>query len=114
MLGGRTPTQRAVRPLRVVAFPPLLDEFAGVCQAAKPADSEALVAKVAVEALQMAVLHGLARIDEIQFDVVLVRPGIERLPGKLGAVIQCDPLGWPMPVDQVLQEADDSSAWQRR
>jgi len=114
MLGGRTPTQRAVGPLRVVALPPLFDDLAGVGQAPKPVDIEAFVAELAIEALQVAVLHRPPRLDEIQLDVVFVGPDVERLPGELGAVIQRDPLGGAVPEEELLQQPHYPLAGQRR
>ena len=61
MLGGRTPTQRAVRPLRVVALPPVLNDAPGVGETAEPMDVQAFVTELAVGALEVTVLHGLCR-----------------------------------------------------
>ena len=50
----------------VVVLAPDLDPFAGVGQAHEPVHVQALVAKLAVEALDEGVLHGLARLDEVR------------------------------------------------
>src|SRR5690348_6176372 len=103
MLGGRTPTQRAVRSLRVVALPPVRNEPPGIGEAAKPLHREALVTKFAVEALQMPVLHGLARIAEIQDDAMLIGPDSEHRSRKFGAVVQRDALGGALPEDELVE-----------
>lgn len=48
---------------------------------------EALVAELAVEALDEAVLLRLAGMDEIQMHAVAVRPGIKLSAGKFGAIV---------------------------
>lgn len=72
---------------------------------------QAFVAELAVETLQVSVLHRLARFDEIQRDVVLIGPGVKRLAGELGAVIQGDPLRDAMPQHHLRQAADDALTW---
>jgi hypothetical protein len=110
LLGGRTPTQRAVRPLRVVALPPLLTDLASVSQAPEPLDSETLVAELAVEACEVAMLHRPTRINEIQLNAVLLGPDIERLARELWTSIQGDLLGDAVPLEHLLEEAHHSLA----
>lgn len=85
--------QRAARTHSGVADPPALDAAPGIVQAAKPMDIQALIAKLPAEALQISVLHRLTRMDEAECNVACVGPGVERLAGELGAVIQRDALG---------------------
>lgn len=54
---------------------------------------QALVAKAAVEALDVSVLHRLSRLDEAQFDTVCRRPCLQRPTGELRTVVVADDLG---------------------
>ena len=47
----------------------------------EPVLIEALIAELAVEALDVRVLRRLARFDQPQLDPMPIGPGIERLPG---------------------------------
>lgn len=71
-------------------------------------DIQAFVAEFAVETLQVAVLHGFTWVDEIEGNVVFIGPDIERLPGKLRAIIQRDSLGRAVPKDELIQQALDA------
>ena len=73
----------AVRPDLVVVTPPVGDGVAGLLQGREPELVETLVAELAVEALDVAVLHGFARLDEQMPDMVLLRPGDEGPAGEL-------------------------------
>jgi hypothetical protein len=79
-----------VRPLLVVVLVPRLDNGPGLGHRGEPVLVEALVPQLAVEALDEGVLHRLARLDEVQPHPSLVGPGIQRLPGKLWAVVDDD------------------------
>lgn len=70
-------------------------------------DIQALVAEFASEALQVAVLHRLTGLDEIQGDVVLVGPGIQHLPRELGAVVKRDLFRRAVPEDQLIEQTHD-------
>jgi len=65
-----------------------LQLFPCVGQAEKDLAVQAFIPKPAVEALDITVLHGTARPDEVEFHPGLMRPGIHRLTGKLAAVVQ--------------------------
>src|SRR3954454_12172060 len=83
----RAHAQARVRPLQVVVEPPSLDHTARFGKAREPALVEALLAKAAVEALDRAVLHRLAGIDEEQLHTVLVSPAIEVAAAKFRPVV---------------------------
>jgi hypothetical protein len=68
----------------VVIDPPGFDGLSCVVQGEEPVLVQALLAELAMEALDVAVLHGPVWLDEVQDDLVLVRPLIERLRGRLG------------------------------
>lgn len=48
---------------------------------------ETLVTEAPVEALDECVLVRFARLDEVQFDVALVRPDVHRLAGEFRSVV---------------------------
>lgn len=52
-----------------------------------------LVAHPPVEAFAEAVLHRLARRDEVPFHLMILRPGEDRVGGELGAVVAAPLLG---------------------
>ena len=66
---------------------PGLDQDAGLGAAAEPFERQALVAELAVEALGIAVLPRLARIDERGFGAGLGKPSKDRVADELGAVV---------------------------
>jgi hypothetical protein len=88
------------------------DELPGLRHADKPVLVEAFVAECAVEALQEAVLHGLARRAEVQADAVLVGPGIAHLAGAFGSSVPGDALGGTVPLDELVEHAHHSCAGQ--
>src|SRR3954468_7845584 len=67
--------QRRVRTPVVVVVDPIRDAASGVIEAEEQGFIEKLISHPAVETLAKAVLHGLARCDEVPGDVVLLRPG---------------------------------------
>ena len=62
-----------MRPNLVVVASPVGDGLAGLLQSLEPVLVEALVAELAVEALDAAVLHELARLDQQMSHVMLDR-----------------------------------------
>jgi hypothetical protein len=87
---GQVP-QGAVRPLLVVAASPFLDGLSSILQIREPVLVQALVPELAVEALDVRVLDGAPRCDEVQLDPVPVGPGGERRACKLRD--RCGPAG---------------------
>lgn len=61
-----------------------------IVQSEKPVFVEALLAELAMEALDVAVLHRPTRGDEVQSDLVFVSPLIQRLGSEFSAVINND------------------------
>ena len=72
----------------MVSKPPRFDEQLGIGQAGEPVDIEALVAKTAVEALDEGVLDGLAGVDELQLDLLLIGPVIEHPARQFRSVVE--------------------------
>ena len=91
MVGGElrwwdTPAT-AVRSNLVVVTPPVGDDVAGLGERDEPMLVEALVAELAVEAFDVAVLRRAARFDQDVLDAVLLRPGDEGAAGELRPVV---------------------------
>src|SRR5262249_53771186 len=88
--------ERAVRPLLVVVEAPGFD---------LPRDLErnelmhlqALVAQAPVEGLDVGILHGFARMDEVERDAPVIRPVFARAGGEFRAVIDGDGAVSPTP-----------------
>ena len=57
-------------PEGVVVVAPVLDDVPGVVRVHEPFEVQALVAHLAVEGLDNAVVGGVARLDEVQLDLV--------------------------------------------
>ncbi len=73
-LGGGLPAQLRVRPDRIVIVPPVGQHEPGMGQRSEQRLVEAFVPQAAVEALDEAVLHWLARCDIVPLDLALLRP----------------------------------------
>ena len=69
-------------PHAVVVEPPGFDCLAGLREAHQPVLIEALVSKLAIEALDEAVLYRLAWTDESELDAVAIGPLIECPAGE--------------------------------
>src|SRR5574343_72899 len=90
ILGWRYAANAAVRSNLVVVAAPGGDLGPGLAQVLEPVLVETLVPELAVEALDVAVLHGPAGLDEDVAYVVLLRPGDEGTTGELWAVVCSD------------------------
>jgi hypothetical protein len=86
-LSRRYPAQTAVRPELVVVLPPDGGTPASLVETVKPALVEMLIAELAVETLDVAVLHGPARLNQEMADAILLCPGHEDAAGELRAVV---------------------------
>lgn len=81
------PSQTAVEADLIEVASPVSDHASGMMQRLEPLLVQALVAELAVEALDVAVLHGLARSDQDVPDAMAGGPGHEGSTGELRAVI---------------------------
>ena len=79
-----------MRPLVIVDLSTGGDHDAGMIQAQEQRLVEQLVARATVEALDVAVLHRLARCDVVPLDADLSAPGEDRVRCELGAIIADD------------------------
>jgi len=87
----------------VVVYSPELDRRSRISEACEPALVQAFVPRFAVEALDVAILHGLVRLDEVQPHAVVVRPLVERVAREFTPVIADDTLGQSMCVRELRQ-----------
>ena len=94
-----------MRALAVVVADPIRNLGAGVIEAEEQGFVEKLVPHPAVEAFTEAVLHRLARRNEVPVDLVVLRPGQHGIAGELGAVVGDDHARLAAPIDQRRQFA---------
>ena len=90
--GGAVP-QTAVRPVRVVFLPPLLDPYLGVGERGEVVLAQTLIPQRAIEALDEGVLDRMSGANEVERDALGVGPLIERLTHKLRPVVIDDVVG---------------------
>ena len=76
-----------MRSVGVVVDPPCFDDLADLGKVREQGFVEALVAELAVEALDEAILHRFARRDVVPFDVTLLLPGQDGVRRELGAIV---------------------------
>ena len=109
-LGRRDAPQAAVGPHLVVVDAPLTDDIPGLRERLEPVLVQALVAELAVEALDVAVLHRPARFDQDVADAMLVRPSHEGPAGELRAVVGANGQRVAPKARRLVQHARDVSA----
>src|SRR6185437_5448714 len=83
--------QSAVWMHLVVIDPPAFDGLPRIVQSEEPVFVEALLAELAMEAFDVAVLHRPSWCDEVQCDLVLIGPLVQSLRSELRAVINDNP-----------------------
>ena len=83
------PAQAAVRPDFVVVCAPLSDVFSGLWQGLKPLLVQALVTKLAIEALDVAVLHGPSWLNQDVAHAMRRCPSHESATGELVIIPFC-------------------------
>ena len=88
--GGRDAVEGIVRAFVVVAFHPLVGKLADFVEGAEGVGIEDFGPEATVEAFDVAVLHGAAGLDEMEFDVMAVAPGLELGGDEFRAVIDPD------------------------
>ena len=101
------PTQAAVWPDFVVVPAPLSDACSGLRQGLKPLLVQALVTKLPIEALDVAVLHGTSRLNQYMPHATRRCPSHEGSARELGAVI-CSHSQWVAPEGcSLIQQSSD-------
>lgn len=114
MLGGklsrRYPSDRSVWSHLVVVLAPDGDDLAGLRQGFEPVLVEAFVPELAVEALDVGVLGGLARLDKDVLNTSCLHPCHEGSACELRSVVGSDGL-WVAPEPRgLIQDAGDVCA----
>jgi len=79
-----------VRPILVVVAAPLGDQHSGVCEVVEVMVVQALVAELAVEALDVGVLRRLAGCDQLQIDPPTIGPSVHRSACELRSLVGAD------------------------
>ena len=101
------PPQAAVWPDFVVVPASLSDACSGLRQGLKPLLVQALVTKLAIEALDVAVLHGASWLNQYVSHAMCCSPSHEGSARELGAVI-CSHSQWVAPEDcSLIQQTSD-------
>lgn len=66
------------------------DASADFSRRTEPVLIEAFIPKLAIEGLNEGITRGLAKLDRLQLDVVMVGPRIKRLAGEFTALVGAD------------------------
>lgn len=85
--------------------PPFIDGRSGVIETGEPAQVEAVIPGLAVEALDESVLSWLSWPDEVQFHTRLPRPEEHSLARQFGAIIADDRPGQVTVVAELTRQA---------
>jgi hypothetical protein len=93
-----------MRPLGVVLLLPGVDNRSCLRQAPEPVQIQTLIPKLAVEALDMAILCRFPWLDEVECDAIGVGPGVQRPSGELRAVVDGDLLGRAIIGHELIQD----------
>ena len=96
----------------VVIVTPAFDSFSCARQAEEPVGIEAFVAKSAVERLDVAILHGPARLDVAQQHSMLFAPSAQGTRDELRAVVDVDLFRKASRKRELLEDADHTQSWQ--
>lgn len=112
-LGWCEPVEARVWPVGVVVDPPCFDDLAYLDEVGEQGFVQAFVSKLAVEALDEAILHRLARRDVMPFDAALLLPGQDGIRRELGAVVADDHARATSALDDAAELADDAGSGQR-
>ena len=92
-----------MRPDFVVIAPPLLDFASCLIQRSEPLHIQAFVPKLAVETFNIAILHGLARLDEVVPNPMLLHPIQQRFAGEFWSIVRSNRLGIASKVGGLIQ-----------
>ena len=104
----RDASDAAVWPHFVVVAPPGADRLARLPQRLEPVFIETFVAKLAVEAPDVPVLHGSPRFDQPMTHAVLLGPGHERPARELRLVVGTHRFGIAPEARRPIEQPRDS------
>ena len=109
----RQSTERAVWPPSIVLPSPRFDRCSRVGKACKPVGVQTLLSEASVEALNEGIFYRLPRTNEIELDLMPVRPLIEHLRDELRSVVHGDPPRTSSKATETTQYLDDVLSGQR-
>ena len=89
-LCGRNPPQTAVRPDFVVVLAPFSNAISGLWQALKPLFIQTFVSELSIETLDVAVLHGSARLNQNVADAIQSGPSQEGSACEFRTVVHAE------------------------
>ena len=92
-----------MRSLGVVSPAPLLNGAPGIVERDEGMLVKAFFAQAAVKRFDECVLNGLAGLDELQLDVVVLSPLIKHATGEFGTVVDLDRSRQPASEPQTFQ-----------
>jgi hypothetical protein len=101
-------------PGTIVADTPRFNHLPRLLQRTQPLLIQAFRSKTSVKALDLSVLCRLARLNEDQLDLVLIRPQIKSFTPEFRAVIHLDLVGQPLLGNGSIQQAHHSFSTQTR
>ena len=103
-----------MRPPLVVIVAPVGDGPSCLEQVLEPADAQALLAQLAVEALHVGVLRGLAGLDVHEIDFAIQSPGKEMPAGQLGAIVTSNSSRQTALADDLVEHTRNAQAREAR
>jgi hypothetical protein len=103
-LGWWHSTTATVRPDLVVVLPPDGDRLPGLGQRLEPMLVQAFVPELAVETLDVAVLHGATRLNQNVTYSMGLRPGHECVAGEFGPVVGSHRVRMPAKLGRLIQQ----------
>lgn len=108
-LGGSLVGQRAMRTFLIMEAPEAFDNDLGVLSVPENFLIEAFVAELAIEALRIAVLPGMARRDMQRRRPGLGQPGCEFVGDELAPIVRAQIARWSMGHKQRVEEVLNGS-----
>ncbi len=96
-----------MRPFRVVVFSPAFDDDLGFSQRVEDLPVQQFVPEPGIEALDVAILPGAARLDEGGLGTNSLNPGPDILSNELRSIVAADKCWRPAQDEQIRQGVDD-------
>ena len=96
-----------MRTVLIVVDPPRFDLLLGLLDRMKPVQVQTFFPELSVEALDVRILHRLARTDKVQFHPVAMSPFVQGTTAELRSIVHRDDLGLDALIRQSVQDLDD-------
>jgi len=90
-----------MRPVVIIIQPPSIDNISRLGEIQEQLTIEALISKLAVEALDVSIFPGTARLDEQCSDILLLQPPLDGLRRELRTVIAANVIRATTQLEQV-------------